>query len=377
MNKQYIGGNDMRRRTLLCGVILILGLLSWTTIGISEDKKPEEKEPPKVKKEYTLALKYAKGEKINVEKKTAYNVNVAGKIKYTINPSGGQEINQNINMDNSTSGTGITKYEEELLEVSEKGEIDKLKREYFKDSTKSKSQTTLIVQGETQEQPAKEETKDSPLDGKTIILERDNKEIKVKIKDSKAKLPEDIEKTLMIDDLIKVILPKEPVKIGDTWSIDPKEGWKIFELTSKEMKRLKPKDFSAECTLKEVTQKDQSEYARIVIKGKIELETTDLKSIFNVNAQSKDGEDMGNPLKGMDGSMTMTIKYNAEFLFNISQGKPVSLEINSDEIKGIIEGGGTMKQQQQGMSIDIDMEMKLKIKGDGKSETTYKYEKEK
>ena len=122
----------MIRKAILWGVILILGLLSWTTIVISEDKNPEEKETPKGKKEYRIELKYTKGEKISVEKRTTNNLNINGKIKMTIN-TGETTQNQESDTDTITSTDMTTKYEEELLEVSEKGEVTKVKREYLKD----------------------------------------------------------------------------------------------------------------------------------------------------------------------------------------------------------------------------------------------------
>ncbi|MFH1231445.1 MAG: hypothetical protein V1709_08115 [Planctomycetota bacterium] len=354
-----------------------LGLLSWITVWSADEQKPAEKEIPKVEVRHTIELKYAPGEKISVEKKDSQNMNINGKMKMIIHIGEGKEQTQNMDLNMDMTNAGTVKYEEEILEVSEKGEVNKLQREYLKHETKGKTKQSMSIGGNDQEIPSQEETKESPLSGKTIILERDGKEIKVKIKGSKEKLKEEIEKSLKIDDPIKKLLPKEPVKIGDKWTIDPNEGPKIFgtgEDNIEKMKLMKFLDFSGECTLKEVSQNGQTENARISIKGTMKCEVDDLKSILGGKGHKDSSEDSSdNPMKSINGSMTMTMKFSGELLFDIKEGRPLLLEASMDEIKGTMEGEGTVKQE----VFSMDMEMKMKIKGDGKKGITYKYGKEK
>ncbi|MFH1227390.1 MAG: hypothetical protein V1701_05755 [Planctomycetota bacterium] len=358
------------RRTL--ALVLGLGLLGWITAGFAEEQKPAEKETPKSEIRHTIELKYAQGEKIGVDKNTGENLNIKGKIRMLIDTGAEEAQSQNMDLEMDGSESSTTKYEEEILEVSVKGEVNKVKREYFKDECKKKSKTTMEMMGQEQAPQETQSNEASQLSGKTIILERDGKEIKVKIKDSKEKLKEAIEKSLEIDDPVKFILPKEPVKTGDKWQIDPDEGWKLFAMGTTDteiMKQMKFVDFVSECTLKEVSQNGQAESARIAIKGTMKCEVDDLKAVLG----DKGDEDKVNPLKGMVGSMTLTIKFSGELLFDITNGRPLSLEINQDDVKGFVEGEGAMKQQ----GISIDLEMRMKCKGDAKSVTTYKYAKEK
>jgi hypothetical protein len=343
------------------GKNIVLLLITGLALGIREYAFTQEEGS-------LLNLRYKKGERIITQTKTKsqMEMEVKGKVKMLLGIIPVKTIEEK----QSESQETDMEYTDEVLEV-ENEQPSKIRREIHEVSIKKKTKTS---EGE-------KETSGPPLKDMVFILERDGDTTSVKPVDLKGEFP-DLARNFQIDPPIKALLPKKPVKIGDSWVIEEEELKKVISssifLGLFEDGKEEKKDGKGEKERKgsgSLSGSGKGELKEIIIdeKGhkcaKIEYQyeiTATGKGIGDITvSEDKQESKKEGEMKG-----ELKIKASGIQLFDMEEGKPIS-----DKYQGTFTGEFSVAGKFSIQSLFISLKCNIGLKGMFEGATDWKAEK--
>ncbi|MDQ7780836.1 MAG: hypothetical protein RDV41_14160, partial [Planctomycetota bacterium] len=234
------------------------------------------------------------------------------------------------------------------------------------------SSTTTTTENEEGGEETKKE--DTPLDGKTLVIERTDdpdEPLDVKVEGDKEGLPEDLTKLVTLDEGPVHLLPGKEVAVGETWNPSEDAIKKYFsgslQGSGEAMPNMKIASISgtAECKLKEVVEETGKNRAVVAFKMDLEVEL-DPKAMLGGAGDSEGEED--SPTKDMSGEMSMNVKLTGEFDLGLEEGK-----LARHEFSGSFSFEMSTEQSFEGVGT---AETSMKGKGNMERSETWKVSKE-
>ncbi|MCI0587496.1 MAG: hypothetical protein L0323_11710 [Planctomycetes bacterium] len=207
----------------------------------------------------------------------------------------------------------------------------------------------------------------APFEGVEVTLRwgKDENDVSIKGGFSDEAQREDVKRGLLYRDLeplVSYLLPKEPVKAGDTWAI---EGRALGQVLAQTLGNGEDHDRARKAIPVEI--KTDRETIGALTAKLVEVEEAGGHTLATVSIAGKPGEDRTTEAKDAESTATTTYDVRATFVFVVDLGLPRSLEWNSSW-KSKLTASGERSDPQQDLEMSFTQSSEEEVTFDSKTE---------
>lgn len=262
---------------------------------------------------YKIELKYLQNEVVKL--KRSRQVETDSKFSVEYETAEGQPKTESFSTSNLTSKR---EFSDEIVDVDEHGMPVKVKREFVTVHTKTTWETEAGKQ-------SAENDFEGNLEGKIAVISRKGDEKVIEgIKTEEINYCKQLDLGEMPEEFYKHLLPKNPLKIGESWNVEEKELDKAFEiirlLAGDIQKPKAPINGNITGKLNGISEFNKRKCLELEFKGELDSEGEgDPESFFVF------GDGQNDKVKG-EASIAIKLKFSCTILYDIEQKLPVSAE---------------------------------------------------